>query len=166
MYRIEMEPAATLTGLIARTVWRVSIVAVFGFSPLLAHAETAVAPANPRFMIKGWTMADGLPHLSVTALAQTADGCLWVGTLAGLARFDGIRFKVFTPQNCPELPRSRIGGLFAMSDGTLFVATANLSNCSGPATNTTKFSPAFRNRAATPFLSPDPGLCGSGRTAG
>jgi signal transduction histidine kinase/ligand-binding sensor domain-containing protein len=68
-------------------------------------------------------MADGLPHLSVTALAQTKDGYIWVGTLAGLARFDGVRFKVFTPENCPELPRSRIGGLYEGADGTLFIAT-------------------------------------------
>jgi signal transduction histidine kinase/ligand-binding sensor domain-containing protein len=64
-----------------------------------------------------------LPHQSVTALAQTRDGYIWVGTLAGLARFDGVNFKVYTPQNCPELPKSRIGGLFVGSDGTLFIAT-------------------------------------------
>jgi signal transduction histidine kinase/ligand-binding sensor domain-containing protein len=46
-----------------------------------------------------------------------------VGTLAGLARFDGVNFKVFTPENCPELPKSRIGGLFQGRDGTLFIAT-------------------------------------------
>ncbi|MGH7967271.1 MAG: ligand-binding sensor domain-containing protein, partial [Limisphaerales bacterium] len=60
---------------------------------------------------------------SVTALAQTTDGYIWVGTLAGLARFDGVRFKVFTPQNCPQLPKSRIGALFPDADGTLFIAT-------------------------------------------
>jgi signal transduction histidine kinase/ligand-binding sensor domain-containing protein len=116
-----MEPAATPPGLFA--VWRALIVLVFGCTGLLGQAESTPALAHPHFMIKGWTMAEGLPHLSVTALAQTADGCLWVGTLAGLARFDGVRFKVFTPQNCPELPRSRIGGLFTLNDGTLFIAT-------------------------------------------
>jgi ligand-binding sensor domain-containing protein len=48
---------------------------------------------------------------------------MWIGTLAGLARFDGMQFKVFTPQNCPELPRSRIGRLFEGADGTLFITT-------------------------------------------
>ena len=74
-------------------------------------------------MVKAWSMAEGLPHPSVTALAQTRDGYLWIGTLAGLVRFDGVRFKVFTPQNCPELPRSRIGRLFEGADGTLFITT-------------------------------------------
>lgn len=68
-------------------------------------------------------MEDGLPHLSVTSLAQTSDGYIWVGTLAGLARFDGVKFKVFTPQNCPQLPKSRIGRLFTNSEGALFITT-------------------------------------------
>ena len=74
-------------------------------------------------MVKAWSVAEGLPHSSVTALAQTRDGYLWIGTLAGLVRFDGMQFKVFTPQNCPEFPRSRIGRLFEGADGTLFITT-------------------------------------------
>ncbi len=83
------------------------------------------APAQPQadLMVKTWSVAEGLPHPSVTALAQTRDGYLWIGTLAGLVRFDGVQFKIFTPQNCPELPRSRIGLLFEGADGTLFITT-------------------------------------------
>ena len=86
--------------------------------------------AQPRkdFMVKAWSMADGLPHPSVTALAQTRDGYLWIGTLAGLVRFDGVQFKVFAPKNCPELPRSRIGRLFEGADGTLFITTERGGN--------------------------------------
>jgi len=36
---------------------------------------------------------NGLPQNKINALAQTRDGYLWVGTLKGLARFDGVRFK-------------------------------------------------------------------------
>lgn len=80
-------------------------------------------PQQTDFMLKSWSMADGLPHLSVTSLAQTSDGYIWAGTLAGLARFDGVSFTVFTPQNCPELPKSRIGRLFQGPDNTLFITT-------------------------------------------
>ena len=102
-----------------------SVLAVFGCCSLVnaSQPQANVSQTQSRFMIKAWSMADGLPHLSVTALAQTPDGYLWVGTLAGLARFDGVRFKVFTPQNCPELPKSRIGALFQDTRGTLFIAT-------------------------------------------
>lgn len=39
-----------------------------------------------------WRNADGLPSDSVTAIIQTHDGFLWVGTSAGLVRFDGVKF--------------------------------------------------------------------------
>ncbi len=39
-----------------------------------------------------WRTEDGLPSNHVTALTQTEDGYLWVGTDRGLARFDGKRF--------------------------------------------------------------------------
>jgi ligand-binding sensor domain-containing protein len=90
---------------------------------LLGQAEDAPTQPQTELMVKAWYVAEGLPHTSVTALAQTRDGYLWIGTQAGLVRFDGVQFKVFTPQNCPELPRSRIGRLFEGADGTLFIST-------------------------------------------
>ena len=44
------------------------------------------------FLIQNWTREDGLTGNTVTAVAQTPNGYLWVGTLNGLARFDGVRF--------------------------------------------------------------------------
>jgi signal transduction histidine kinase/ligand-binding sensor domain-containing protein len=43
-----------------------------------------------------WTERDGAPH-GIRALAQTSDGYLWLGTTAGLFRFDGLRFTMFIP---------------------------------------------------------------------
>lgn len=40
-----------------------------------------------------FTTLDGLPHESVTALAQTPSGLLWVGTRDGLAVYDGREFR-------------------------------------------------------------------------
>src|ERR1051325_2818736 len=42
-----------------------------------------------------WTADNGLPQTSVQAIAQTADGYLWLGTQEGLCRFDGVRFALF-----------------------------------------------------------------------
>ncbi|MBJ7313615.1 two-component regulator propeller domain-containing protein [Rugamonas sp. CCM 8940] len=36
-----------------------------------------------------WRMKDGAPS-GITSMAQTADGWLWIGTQAGLYRFDGL----------------------------------------------------------------------------
>ena len=40
-----------------------------------------------------WRIQDGFLGASPKAIAQTADGYLWIGTEAGLVRFDGVRFR-------------------------------------------------------------------------
>jgi signal transduction histidine kinase/ligand-binding sensor domain-containing protein len=75
------------------------------------------------YQVKTWSTAQGLPHPSVLALAQTPDGYLWCGTEAGLARFDGVRFTVFDSQNAPELGTGWIRSLFADRQGTLWIST-------------------------------------------
>ena len=47
--------------------------------------------AAPRFV--NYNAADGLPSNTVYAVAQDADGVLWVGTRNGLASFDGAHFR-------------------------------------------------------------------------
>jgi len=64
----------------------------------------------------------GLPSSSVTAIAQTPDGYLWVGTYDGLARFDGGRFVKFDPDNSPGLQNARIRRLATTPDGTLWIS--------------------------------------------
>src|SRR5712672_2786771 len=54
-----------------------------GFEPRLSDTEGA---------IRTWHKEDGLLADSVTAILQTRDGFLWVGTSGGLARFDGVNF--------------------------------------------------------------------------
>jgi len=38
---------------------------------------------------------DGLPHRQVNSVAQDRYGFIWVATNAGVARFDGLRFRIF-----------------------------------------------------------------------
>ena len=75
------------------------------------------------YLIDVWTRERGLPNSSVTAIAQTADGYLWVGTYNGLARFDGERCVNFFPENTPELKNARVRRLFATPDGALWINT-------------------------------------------
>jgi diguanylate cyclase (GGDEF)-like protein len=69
-----------------------------------------------------WTSRDGLPHNQVNAMAQTADGLLWVGTYEGLARFDGMAFDVLRPENTPGLTDASVRDLFVDGRGRLFAA--------------------------------------------
>ncbi|HEV2453656.1 MAG TPA: two-component regulator propeller domain-containing protein, partial [Verrucomicrobiae bacterium] len=66
---------------------------------------------------------EGLPHNVVRAIAQTPDGYLWAGTLDGLARFDGLNFKVFDSKNTAALRDSHITALCADASGALWIGT-------------------------------------------
>ena len=70
-----------------------------------------------------WLIEEGLPQSSVQALVQTRDGYIWIGTQEGLARFDGVRFKVFDKANTPELVSNIVTSLWEAPDGTLWVGT-------------------------------------------
>ena len=68
-------------------------------------------------------MENGLPQNSIHAMAQTADGYLWLGTEAGLVRFDGVQFAVFDRGSKPGLPDNDVRCLLAAPDGALWIGT-------------------------------------------
>lgn len=72
-----------------------------------------------------WRVEDGLPFGEVRDICQTRDGYLWLATLNGAVRFDGIRFETFDPQNTPELVNSFINCLFVDSSGRLWLGHLN-----------------------------------------
>lgn len=73
--------------------------------------------------LHAWTKQQGLPDDSVTSVLQTRDGYLWVGTAAGLARFDGVRFAVMTPQNWKSNTTICVTALCEDSRGKLWIGT-------------------------------------------
>jgi signal transduction histidine kinase/ligand-binding sensor domain-containing protein len=81
--------------------------------------------AAPNYFIRAWQTENGLPQNSVTAVVQTRDGYLWLGTYSGLARFDGARFTVFNDGNTPEMRDSHVTSLFEADDGTLWIGHEN-----------------------------------------
>lgn len=76
-----------------------------------------------QFHVRRWTTQEGLPQSRVACLKQTRDGYLWIGTWAGLARFNGISFTVFNRYNTPALANDAINGLAEDTEGTLWIAT-------------------------------------------
>jgi signal transduction histidine kinase/ligand-binding sensor domain-containing protein len=61
-------------------------------APLLLARATPGGAAESDYLVRRWTVDDGLPGVLLTRLAQSEDGYLWLGTDAGLVRFDGERF--------------------------------------------------------------------------
>jgi ligand-binding sensor domain-containing protein/signal transduction histidine kinase len=92
----------------------------------LWHATLLCAAfaATPHFTVApAWKTKQGLPQNSVIALIQSRDGYLWLGTGAGLARFDGLRFKTFDESNTPLLGSAKVVKLFEDSRTNLWIAT-------------------------------------------
>ncbi len=56
-------------------------------------------------------------------MLQARDGCLWVGTGDGLARFNGADFSVFRTENTPALPSDNVGPLAEDLAGNLYIGT-------------------------------------------
>src|SRR5712664_2961874 len=71
-----------------------------------------------------WRIEDGVFAGTPNVIAQTTDGYLWIGTQAGLTRFDGVRFVPWRPPEGKELPSSRINSLLGARDGSLWIGTA------------------------------------------
>jgi signal transduction histidine kinase/ligand-binding sensor domain-containing protein len=88
--------------------------------PGLSYSETA---APRRYVIDVWQGEKGLPQNTVTGIAQTSDGYLWLTTLDGVARFDGVRFKMFKAADTPALGSGRIRFLFTGRHGELWFCT-------------------------------------------
>lgn len=51
----------------------------------------------------GWKVGKDLPISGVREIARTPDGYMWLGSTAGLIRFDGVRFVVLNDANTPAL---------------------------------------------------------------
>jgi ligand-binding sensor domain-containing protein/signal transduction histidine kinase len=94
---------------------------------LLTAASAALGEDGPavvrKYVSRTWRTQDGLPESRIRALAQTRDGYLWVGTPGGLARFDGVRFVVYSRFNAPAMTDDNIRALSVGRDGSLWIAT-------------------------------------------
>jgi signal transduction histidine kinase/ligand-binding sensor domain-containing protein len=68
-----------------------------------------------------WRVQDGYFGGMPNAVAQTTDGYIWVGTDAGLFKFDGVRFIPWIAQSGEQLPSSTILALLGARDGSLWI---------------------------------------------
>jgi ligand-binding sensor domain-containing protein/signal transduction histidine kinase len=98
---------------------------LFAVTPFRTALALDPTKAITQYVHTVWRTDDGLPENSVNRILETQDGYLWVGTQAGLARFDGMHFTVFDHTNTPSLYNDYIDDLAQDRQGTLWIATAN-----------------------------------------
>src|SRR5437588_10191026 len=70
-----------------------------------------------------WKTENGLPQNSVNAIVQTRDGYLWVATYEGVARFDGVNFKVVNKRSSPALKNLAVRAMCEDQNGNLWIGT-------------------------------------------
>ena len=71
-----------------------------------------------------WRVQDGyFGGAAPSSITQTTDGYIWVGTDAGLYRFDGVRFVRWNSPSGEELPSSFVVSLLGARDGSLWIST-------------------------------------------
>jgi Two component regulator propeller len=88
-----------------KTQLRRAIVHALALLTILARCGLALDPTQPAgsYIRTAFTVEDGLPSNVVNAIVQTRNGFLWIGTDAGLARFDGRHFTMIDfrgPRSC------------------------------------------------------------------
>ncbi len=75
-----------------------------------------------QYVLESWLTKNGLPQNSVSAICQTPDGYLWIGTQEGLVRFDGVRFTVFDRSNSP-MKNNTVLSMALAKGGGLWIGT-------------------------------------------
>ena len=96
--------------------------------PWLAFGVTgsALDPARPlsEQAHRIWQTEDGLLQDTVTALLESRDGFLWVGTEAGLVRFDGATFDHYSRITDPAFEHNEVQCIANGQGGALWIGTS------------------------------------------
>jgi ligand-binding sensor domain-containing protein/signal transduction histidine kinase len=92
-----------------------------GFALALVLAVIPLPALAERLPIRTYTTLDGLVHDAVRAITQDGRGFLWLGTEAGLSRFDGYGFKNYGVAD--GLPGLFVRAVLESTDQRLWVAT-------------------------------------------
>ncbi len=77
-------------------------------------------PSQAQFRSTQWTADLGLPQNIIRGILQTPDGYLWIATLNGVARFDGVRFTIFNKSNTPGITVNRFAAMVEGAPGDLW----------------------------------------------
>ncbi len=90
---------------------------------LVVASATSVYGQNIRF--EHLSIEDGLSQSSVNAIMQDREGFMWFATQDGLNRYDGYRFKIYSPIpfDTTSLADNFVRHVFEDRDGVLWVGT-------------------------------------------
>jgi len=82
-------------GLGRRWLLRCAVVGLAGVCFAVSASALDSTRTVSQYLHDSWGTERGWPGGSITSIAQTSDGYLWIGTDKGLVRFDGLNFHQF-----------------------------------------------------------------------
>lgn len=107
-----------------RPLWLTVVLLIW--LPGQAAVRVPAARVAEGWTVRHWTVEDGLPVNSINAMTRSRDGYLWLATVDGLVRFDGVRFEVFDGGNSPGLVANRLMVLEQAGDGALWMTSEDM----------------------------------------
>ena len=104
----------------ARFAAAAAVLAVTASLPPAARAADLPSVLT-EYTVTAWGQKDGFPLGNTWSIVQDEDGYLWVGTDAGLFRFDGVSFVTWTPPAADPPLRGAVRSLLVARDGSLWI---------------------------------------------
>jgi signal transduction histidine kinase/ligand-binding sensor domain-containing protein len=97
---------------------------------LLMMGECTAHALDPRYRLSqyahsAWRLKDGIFPGTPNSIAQTTDGYVWIGTTAGLLKFDGVSFTGLDNEQAGKFPLGSLAvkDLIGTRDGKLWAGT-------------------------------------------
>lgn len=81
----------------------------------------SIGAYSQQYNFISYSIEDGLVQSQVRAISQDNDGYIWIGTLVGLSKFDGINFENFSTND--GLLNNQINAIYNDSRGNIWIGT-------------------------------------------
>jgi ligand-binding sensor domain-containing protein len=88
------------------------------------HCAASERPAADGFVVQSWQTDEGLPGNAVNDVVQDRTGYIWLATIGGLVRFDGVNFKPFASPLIASDAEHNIRALAKAAGSTLLMLPA------------------------------------------
>ena len=118
MFAARMSPQSFLTAAATLTcgLWLCALDA--------GHCAASERPAADGFVVQSWQTDEGLPGNAVNDVVQDRTGYIWLATIGGLVRFDGVNFKPFASPLIASDAEHNIRALAKAAGSTLLMLPA------------------------------------------
>ncbi len=104
-------------------MFRILLCLTISVQNLLAQDDPFPITPFDNYVITNFTADNGLPQNTVDLVKQTTDGYIWIGTYAGLARYDGVKFVHYNRSITPAFKMNHVTTMLEDKNGAVWIGT-------------------------------------------